>query len=814
MTQPELPSGDRRSNVALSKVVATDIPNADFLIEPFAEPVTLRDRLAVIRRHMGIVLMTGAITAALSGYWAYKAVPIYRAVSTVQLSDTRSNLTSGIGSQVAPRTSWTVDPVKSRLSLLTSRSTVEEAVSKGKLQLRDLTVPGSVDWISNVAGAKVVSLDPSRDASRDTLRLRFTAATVSAAMREKNAEAPYGAPIDIGGLRFTVFAKPAGDSAIFEVWPYEKMIARLQQDIQSLRRPETDIADIWYDHPDGHYAQRVLNAMTLSFQALNMRAEQEMARRRREFLDQQVKSTDSVLETQRAMLSAFRSSTQIFSSKDRIAAEQTSLMNIRQRRAEMQADRQVFVNLLNKARSNQGAGEGDAMRALVSSPQVAENPVITQLYKQLSALRLTRDSLTMGPFASAPTNPDVLRLTDMIKSTAAQLAGAVQSQIESIDARIGALDALTTQSASAASQLPRGEAEEARLLQEADGTAKMSEQLREEQQRARISEVAQGGEVEVIDLAQLPVTPIDRGLIRRIIFATLLGLIIGAGLALLVDALSPSLKQSSEVERILALPTLGAIPKLNGAVHSRTRLQIRVPLRTALVQRSNGTQTDRPVNPEAPAFESFRALRTSLIFSNAVQSLKTMMVTSAAPADGKSMTAANLAAALSEGPSRVLLVDCDLRRGRLHKVFGLERTPGLTNVILGETDLESAVQRTAIPDLFLLATGTMPPNPTQLFSSSTGRALLTSLANTFDFVILDTPPVLAAADAAVLASAVDGVLLVVRIGATDRRAAKRAHDKLRAVGARILGTVLNDPSDMLGSASEYYYPYAEGVAAR
>ena len=341
----------------------------------------------------------------------------------------------------------------------------------------------------------------------------------------------------------------------------------------------------------------------------------------------------------------------------------------------------------------------------------------------------------------------------------------------------------------------------------------MAEQLREEQQRARISEVAEVGAVQVIDMARQPGSPVNTVQSRKIILAGLLGLLLAIELTLLIDSLNPSFRKTVDVETLQRLPTLGAIPRLDGGKTTPSRLRLpssatkAVSVVTGKADYSNGNGNDsvRSVDPTSPAFESFRAVRTSLIFSNAVQSLRSIAVTSAALGDGKSTTTANLATAFAQQGMRVLAIDCDIRRGRLHKFFGASHSPGLMEVVVGQTSLAEAIHLTSTPNLSLLTAGRRPPNPTELLGSEPVRQILSQLNQEYDLLVIDTPPVLAAADAAVLSSVVDGVIVVVRIGVTDRRAAKRAVERMQAVGARVLGTVLNDPEEMLGLSEDYYY---------
>lgn len=209
----------------------------------------------------------------------------------------------------------------------------------------------------------------------------------------------------------------------------------------------------------------------------------------------------------------------------------------------------------------------------------------------------------------------------------------------------------------------------------------------------------------------------------------------------------------------------------------------------------NVTGFDRLVtfsNPRSPVAEAYRTLRTNIQFSTIDKPVQTILATSTGPDEGKSTTLANLAVAIAQTGSSVILVDCDLRRPTLHRMFGLRNSEGLTSVALGECRDALPFQDTAVPNLRVLAAGPTPPNPSELLGSRRMSEVIAILKGQADFVLFDTPPIIAVTDAAVLASKVDGVLLVIRAGKTKRDLAKRAKELLNKVNANILGAVLND----------------------
>ncbi|OLE96844.1 MAG: hypothetical protein AUG75_15425 [Cyanobacteria bacterium 13_1_20CM_4_61_6] len=190
-----------------------------------------------------------------------------------------------------------------------------------------------------------------------------------------------------------------------------------------------------------------------------------------------------------------------------------------------------------------------------------------------------------------------------------------------------------------------------------------------------------------------------------------------------------------------------------------------------------------------------------------MRAVSRIVITSPGPEEGKSTTAANLAIAFAQQGHRVLLVDCDLRRTRIHKIFDETNLPGLTSVLVGGETIASAIRQTRVPGLNILPSGPLPPNPAELLGSAQMTALLDKLSENYDLLILDTPPLLAASDAAIVSRIVDGALVVVRAGRTERSALQTAVQQLATVGARVLGTVLNDPDAEVPKYARYYGYY-------
>jgi tyrosine-protein kinase Etk/Wzc len=378
-------------------------------------------------------------------------------------------------------------------------------------------------------------------------------------------------------------------------------------------------------------------------------------------------------------------------------------------------------------------------------------------------------------------------------------------------------------------RLPSSEIQFARL----NRTIKIKEELytllAKQQQEAMIAEAGVVDEVTIMSLASLPQRPINKDLYRVVFIGIFLGLIVGIILMFFREILDTSIGTIEDVERTLKIAVLAVIPHIRSEDPStrgwfgKRRAQkdptSRIPYyRTYLV-----THFD----PKDPSAEAYRILRTNIGYLSFNRPLKTILLTSAAMQEGKSTTIANLAVAFAQQGKSVCLLECNLRRPSLYRMFGIEHRTGISDILidkakwqdcvmtvtdlaLGEFGMEDILNVPGLDKFNMIPHGHRPPNPTELLSSSKMDTLLEEVRNAFDIVLVDAPPILPVADSIVLSTKVDGVILVYKSGRTPRNSLRLAKERLDTVHARILGIALNDVRPELTGSSYSSYIYVYG----
>ena len=329
------------------------------------------------------------------------------------------------------------------------------------------------------------------------------------------------------------------------------------------------------------------------------------------------------------------------------------------------------------------------------------------------------------------------------------------------------------------------------LKREAGSAKHMYELLMKRFKEASLTEDMRTGNIRVIDRAEVPEVPEKPNKKRNIILAIIVGLVMGTGLAFFFEYLDNTIKLPEDVKQHLKIPYLGPVPLIE-------------------IEESENSEKDRTPElvtlhlPKSTASESYRGIRTSILLSSSESAPQVIMVTSSGPREGKSITTSNLAITMAQSGSKVIIIDSDMRKPKIHRLFGVTRDLGISNILAGNDDVREAIVHSKIPNLDIVPCGPTPPNPSELIGSDRMSNVLDVLRKHYTRIIIDSSPLTAVTDAVILSKFVDGVVVVIRAGEMAREVIRNGIDQLEAVGASILGAVLNGVE--MGRDS-YYYQY-------
>ena len=329
------------------------------------------------------------------------------------------------------------------------------------------------------------------------------------------------------------------------------------------------------------------------------------------------------------------------------------------------------------------------------------------------------------------------------------------------------------------------------LQREVDTNRQLYDGLLQRMKEIGVAAGITGNNISIVDAAQLPVNPFRPNIPLNMLVALFVGLAGAFTLAFVVDHVDDTIKTPDDLESRARVPTLGVVPEMRAG---RGLIGGQIHLATLAFR-----------DPRAPLVEAYRSIRTSLLFSTSHGAPKVMLFTSPGPAEGKTTSAVNIALTFTQTGNKVLLIDADLRNPSLHRVMGLENQIGLTNYLTGDAGPAEVSQYTVMPNLFVIPSGPLPPNPAELLSDEKMVRLLALGAEKFDYVILDGPPVLGLADALVLANRVDGAILVVEAGTTRHGQVQGAVKRLRSAHAKLVGGILAKHRDL--TLGYRYHPY-------
>lgn len=780
--------------------------------------IDLRQLARSVFRQRWLIGATLAVVVGAVALFTALQTPEYEAETTLQV-DNRSGRTGllgaigemgGIGALIGGESG----SIATEIALLQSRSIAESVTDS--LRLRVLLVD------PEVPRAEILEvLESPRDSSAGVYELlrredgRYEVRAEGDSPEPQPATPSVGEPIQVAGATIRLRSAPEGEAPErirIEVLSFANATRRVRNALEVTSVDGgREVLSLRVRHTDRLLAAQIPNAIANSYVEFKTRANTSDAGSSVRFLQEQVERYARDLAAAEERLQQFSERERIVSLPDQVSAKVRQVADLQARRDMLVTEREALRDVLSQTESARPApGEPSPYRRLATFPTFLSNGIVQNLVGSLTNLETERSRL-LGRFT--PQHPDVSGIGERISELEAQLHQIGRSYLESLETQVASMDAMLDRFGGELGTAPERQVDYARLLREQVLLEQIYTLLETRLTEAQIREAGEPLGVRVLDAALVPDKPVWPRPLLALILAGLAGLTLGLGVAAVRAALDSKVWSRTDVETAAGgAPVIGAIPRIWLApVRNGKR---RLLGRGGGGKISTEARPDRHLvtfhDPASPAAEAYRGLRTSITLSDLDRAPRIIVATSAMPGEGKSISAANLAITLAQQGTRTLLIDADLRRGSLHKVFGVPPQPGLTEVLLGHNEGDEAIRQVTVGDdgstLDLLVSGISPPNPAELLGSASMRAFLVEARGRYGMVVLDAPPLRVATDAAVLGALADSTLLIARAGTTNKRALAETAAELERLGISLGGIVVNDVD--AGEASYYAYETA------
>lgn len=569
----------------------------------------------------------------------------------------------------------------------------------------------------------------------------------------------------------------------------------------------TRLIEIRYRHADPDLATKIVNTVAKTLELSNMERRADNSNTAGDFLNKRIAQLQNEIRSGEERLNNYAKNRQIISLQPESNPTTERLAGLNKQLLEAEDE-------LKKAEAAYQAAQRPGAAEAISD---AENRQVTaNIDARLTELRQKKEQLLVEYTEKYPEVQEVEKQIAVYeKQLLATKTGSTKTITTNLETRYQQARQ-REQGLRAAYAKQRGEtlnqneaATGYRIMQqEIDANKQMMSNLLEQQKTGSVITQSAPNNIRVADVAAIPGGPVGPRRMPFVALACMLSLAFGVGLARYLEYLDDAVHSVEEVEKYVRLPALAVIPAFGGRARRSLLSSVSTGV-TTLQRRRDGGNEELLFNLDAraPLSEAYRQLRTSILLSAAGGAPKSLLVTSSQPSEGKTTTVVNTATILAQSEeTKVLVIDADMRRPRMHSLFGLANQTGLSSILAGRLDengMLALIQQHETSGLFVLTSGPIPPNPAELLGSQQMRQLMAVLEANFTHVIIDSPPIVSFTDGVLIATLTDGVLLVVEAGRTSRNLVRRARQLLQDVGAKIYGVVLNN----LDVKSRAYYDY-------
>lgn len=739
---------------------------------PQDQEIHLHDYLSIVMRRKKTLAVTVFSVYAMVLLYTFLVAPTYESTATLFVKDDKGKV-GQMGDLLLNQPA----AVDSELEILKSRSNAEKVVATLHLNWK-------VDKRSD--GVSVQLVDFSSSVKDPVYHVELTGAD-SYSVKDKNdnlvGTGRSGSLLRGKGVSLLLkdLKGPKGGSFRLTLLSFNKTVDNLRKSIKAAEvDKKTNVIAITYRSKNPQLARDVVNTLVQAYLEQGVALKAEEATRTVNFVEEQLKGVKSELEGAEQNLEAYKRASGVIQLD-------TEAQNLIQTLAE--AEKQKAELVLKRKQSEFALASLQRARATGNaySPALADDdPVLAGMVGRLSDLEVQKKGLLSDSTENHPgvkvVQAQIDELLKKIQSTYETAAKNELKQEEGLSRQIMAYDGKLK-------QLPVAERDLARLMRVNKVNSDIYTFLLQKHEEARIAKASTINNISIVDPAIAADEPVSPKVTKNLILGLFAGLLAGVIACFFADYLDDTLKDPEEAKRNLSLPLLGLIPFISGDDGNQAMVSHRAP--------------------KSIASESFRSLRTALRYCSLKKQKQVMLITSSLPGEGKSTIACNLGIILAQTGSRVLIIDCDLRRSSLHEKFGFSAGPGLTELLASEIMLSDALQHTEVKGVDLLRAGATPPNPAEILGSEVMARFVEEMRGAYDFIVIDAPPVLAVTDAPVLTAVADLVLMVLQTGRVSIKVAKRTAETLVEVAAPLAGIVFSDRKS-LATAYGYGYGYGYG----
>ncbi len=754
------------------------------------EKVYIRRMWRAIRKRKWLILVIAVIVTSVVTVEMFRSKSIYQAMTTIEVG--KENRTLVRSGDITVETDDDNDyyigmGMKTKIRLLQSRPLLEDVVINLKLdqnpKFLEVTEKRSVMEAVKAIGSTVRGNEQNN-------------------APQAIATTPVAPPLPDGTRSRQESARLA---------PYVDVLAA---NMSAEPLTDTRMLVISFSHTDPALAADIVDNIAQVFIQRSFENKTEKFTNTSDWLERSTRELKARVEQAEQKLADYTRANNLFSmeGKETLATDKLSRFHDQAIRAE--SERMLKQSLYQEVKAGRVA----------QLPEAFSDPKTAELQRKLGELTTQHAQLDV---TYGPKNPKVIEIKQQMVAIEAQInagRGALEERLKADYERAvrdeGSLKAALEQAKGEAAQQNQAAIQFNILKQDVETAKSLYTDFLQKTNQAKIQRAEQHNSLKLIDPAQVPGMPVGPNRMRTILVGFLVSLVAGIALAFFLEYLDNSIKTVEDVSRYAQLPALSVIPAITGrqarmlgAKGNGKRKQIRSAQPNG-ESRMNRDQL-MALDSRSSVAEAYRVLRTSVLLSAAGNPPKTILVTSGQAGEGKTTTAVNTGISLAQLGASVLIIDCDLRKPSAHKSFGLELSRGISTYLSRNTDIDELIQKLPIPNLSLLPCGAIPPNPAELISSTRMKEMLIMLAERYDHIIIDSPPLLKVTDPVILSTMVDGVIVVVHGGKSTRDIVRRTRQELTTVGAKIFGIVLNNVDLKHDGYNDdyydrYYSDYAQG----